>query len=100
MVGEEQERTDEDTIIRTARVELGAYGAGTSEDYGAATLPFKRVLAVLAVNMASDTNVAIPIRVVSPNVFRYLGIVAASGDPVTDGGAMGNAEVVCVLPNE
>lgn len=100
MVGEEQERADEDSVVRTCRVALGAYGAGISADYGQATLPFKRVLAVLAINLASDTNFAVPIRVVSPNVLRFYGGVAATGAPVADGAAMGNAEVVVVLPNE
>lgn len=99
MVGEEQQRTDESTIIRTARVDLGTYGAGPPA-YGQVTLPFKRVLAVVGINrLANDTYSAIPIRVVAPNVLRYFAFIAATGVP-PGAVAIGEAEVECVLPNE
>lgn len=98
MVGEEQQRADEPTIIRTCRIDTVAYVA--ADHRSETTLPFKRVLAVLAVNAPTDTNVLIPIRVATPNVLHIFALVAATGDEVANGTDLGNVEVVCVLPNE
>lgn len=97
MVGEEQERSDAPTIVRTCKVDLGTYDPVTH--YTNVTLPFKRVLAVTGINMAADTNFAVPTRVVSPNILRYWAGVCATGAEMT-AGPVGEAEVECVLPNE
>lgn len=99
MVGQEQQRIgDIPSEIRTCRVTMGTYGDGVANHFVSTVLPYKKVLAVLAVNLASDTNYAIPIRVVSPNVL-HTHCRASNGD-AESAGAIGAAEVVCVVPHK
>jgi hypothetical protein len=101
MVGEEQQRiADIPSEIRTCRVSLGTYGDGVGNHFVSTVLPYKKVLAVLAVNLDSDTNYAIPIRVLAPNVL-HTHMRVSNGDLETGAGALNtNAEVVCVVPHK
>jgi len=99
MVGEEQQRGDIPSEIRTCRVTMGTYGDGVANHFVSTVLPYKKVLAVLAVNLASDTNYAIPIRVLAPNVL-HTHCRVSNGDAECGGVAIGAAEVVCVVPHK
>jgi len=95
MVGEEQQRVDEPTKVMVCRVNLGTYNPGVH--YGTAVLPFKRVLRVLGVNLSVDTYYVAPIRVVSPNIFRYHARAIVT-NAEAGGVAIGVAEVACEVP--
>jgi len=101
MVGEEQQRiADLPSEIRTCRVTMGTYGDGVANHFVSTVLPYKKVIAVLAVNLANDTNYAIPIRVVSPRTL-HTHCRVSNGDVETGAGAaIGAAEVVCVVPHK
>ena len=96
MVGEEQQRCDEPSVIKVCRVGLGSWSG--ANHYGTVTLPYKKVTAVMGINMPNDTHWARPIRIVAPNVLHYYAKVVATGAEPANLTAMGNAEVTVVVP--